>query len=134
MEQRVNIITLLVGDLQRSLAFYRDGLGWQPWWPKADTVEEIDHAAFDMGNGLSFVLYPSSLSNTANESQPLSTLELAQFLSTKAAVDATLQQAVAAGATVVQQPTTQDWGGYTARFADPDGHLWEIMWNRPNGD
>ena len=28
MEPRVSIVTLGVGDLGRSVAFYRDGLGW----------------------------------------------------------------------------------------------------------
>ena len=130
MQQRLNIVTILVEDLHRALAFYRDGLGWQPWWPTtemtAETTDEIDHAAFHLGHGLSLVLYPGAKRTQAG-SQPL--VELAQFVDTKAAVETTLQQAIAAGATVIAQATMQEWGGYTAKFADLDGCQWEITWN-----
>jgi uncharacterized glyoxalase superfamily protein PhnB len=129
MEQRLNIITVLVQDLEKALTFYRDGLGWQPWWPTAETTEEVDHAAFALQGALSFVLYPRPASSANQHVTRSPLIELAQFVNTKAAVDATLQQAVAAGATVVQQPITRDWGGYTAKFADLDGCHWEITWN-----
>ncbi len=129
MEQRLNIVTVLVEDLEKALTFYRDGLGWQPWWPTAETTEEFDHAAFALGGDLSFVLYPRPTAPANYNATQVPVIELAQFVNTKDTVDATLQQAIAAGATVVQQPTTQDWGGYTAKFADLDGCQWEITWN-----
>lgn len=129
MEQRLNIVTVLVQDLEKALTFYRDGLGWSPWWPTAETTEEVDHAAFALGTDLSFVLYPRPALSANQQVTSAPVIELAQFVNTKAAVDATLQRALTAGATVVQQPTPQDWGGYTARFADFDGCQWEITWN-----
>lgn len=129
MEQRLNIVTILVQDLGKALTFYRDGLGWQPWWPTPETTEDVDHAAFALGGELSFVLYPRPALWADHQVTQPPAIELAQFVDTQAAVDAALQRAVAAGATVVQQPTTQDWGGYTAKFADLDGCQWEITWN-----
>ena len=43
-------------------------------------------------------------------------------------VDATLERAVAAGGTADPSPK-QDYGVmYGRSVADPDGHIWEIMW------
>jgi uncharacterized glyoxalase superfamily protein PhnB len=126
MEQRLNIVAVLVEDLEKALTFYRDGLGWQPWWPTAQTTDEIDHAAFDLGYGLSLVLYPVATPPHVR-AQPV--VELAQFVATKAEVETVLQQATAAGAKVIMQGAEQEWGGYTAKFADLDGCQWEITWN-----
>jgi len=30
---------------------------------------------------------------------------------------------------VTQRPRDRPWGIYAGYFRDPDGHLWEIMWN-----
>ena len=54
---------------------------------------------------------------------------LAHNLHSKAEVDSLMEQAVAAGATLVKQPQDVFWGGYSGYFADPDGHLWELAWN-----
>lgn len=34
-----------------------------------------------------------------------------------------------AGAEIVKSAGDTFWGGYAGYFADPDGHLWEIVWN-----
>ena len=44
-------------------------------------------------------------------------------------VDALTAQAEAAGAAVIKAPEAVSWGGYCAWIADPDCHLWEIVWN-----
>ena len=59
MKPRINVITVAVDDLEKSLAFYRDSLGWRPRWPAEGTVEPFDHVAFELQSGLSFVLYPA---------------------------------------------------------------------------
>jgi uncharacterized protein len=43
--------------------------------------------------------------------------------------DAVIAQAKAAGATVTDEPHDRAWGVYSGYFRDPDGHLWEIIWN-----
>jgi predicted lactoylglutathione lyase len=47
----------------------------------------------------------------------------------KREVDELLAQAEAAGATLTDRPHGRPWGIYSGYFRDPDGHLWEIMWN-----
>ena len=54
---------------------------------------------------------------------------MAHNLDSPAEVDALLQQAVAAGATLLKAAHATDWGGYSGYFADPDGHLWEVACN-----
>lgn len=46
-------------------------------------------------------------------------------------VDSIMAQAQQAGATIVKAAHETFWGGYSGYFHDPDGHLWEIVWN-PN--
>jgi uncharacterized glyoxalase superfamily protein PhnB len=40
-----------------------------------------------------------------------------------------LAEAEAAGATFIDRGKERSWGGYTGHFRDPDGHLWEVVWN-----
>ncbi|HZN57065.1 MAG TPA: VOC family protein [Planctomycetota bacterium] len=136
MKPSINIITVAVQDLKRSLAFYRDGLGWPAWWPTDDSVDSLDHAAFELQKGLSLVLYPrASLARDAQESDPRPTsaeFSLTQFVASKADVDAVIRRAQAAGAELMRPPSDAPWG-YSGRFKDPDGHLWEILWNPDAG-
>jgi len=68
MKPRINVITVAVDDLEKSLAFYRDSLGWRPRWPAEGTVDPFDHVAFELQSGLSFVLYPrDALARDAQE-------------------------------------------------------------------
>jgi hypothetical protein len=36
-----------------------------------------------------------------------------------------VDRARAAGAEIIMEPSEQPWG-FTALFADPDGHLWQV--------
>jgi len=121
-----------VDDLKKSLAFYRDGLGWPPWWPTEDNIDSADHAAFELQNGLSFVLYPrAALAQDAQEqdARPSSAeFILTHVVGSKEEVDELLQHAESAGATLVGQPIDESWG-YSGKFKDVDGHLWEVLWN-----
>jgi hypothetical protein len=40
-----------------------------------------------------------------------------------------MEKAQAAGAEIVSPAAKVGWGGYTGWFRDPDGHLWEVVWN-----
>lgn len=131
MTPRVNIITVAVADLRKSLAFYRNALGWTAWWPDKENEESADHAAFKLENGLSLVLYPrDSMAREAGqaEGKPNSAeFSLTQIVPHKVDVDALIARAEAGGANILSRPHEQPWG-YSARFKDLDGHVWEVMW------
>ncbi len=137
MEPRITVITLGVDDLERALAFYRDGLGL----PSDGIVgEEFEYGAvafFHLRGGLILALWPrtSIARDTGLEPGPRSPVELTLGHNVDSAeqVDTILERAVAAGASVVKPAGATFWGGYSAYFQDPDGHVWEIAWN-PNID
>jgi len=131
MEPRISLITLGVADLERSLRFYRDGLGLPTTWTADKGV------VFLTTRGTAISLYP--LSHLARDLGPefeaaasaprgFSGITLAHNVREKADVDLLLAQAEAAGARVIKPGHDVFWGGYVAYFADPDGHLWEIAW------
>lgn len=139
MKPQLDVITLAVKDLEKSLAFYRDGLGL----PSQGIVGTEFHgsrtaaagavAFFEMQNGLMLALYPrSELAKDANHAAgPSSSTEfsLGYIVDSKEEVNALLQKAVQAGATTTEGPKERPWGIYSGYFEDLDGHLWEIIWN-----
>lgn len=129
----ISYITLGVDSLERSLAFYRDGLGLAT---KGILGEEFNNGAvvfFDFQPGLKLALWPrKSISEECGV--PLGTPDSAGFMlahnvANEAAVDAIVQQVINAGATIVRPAKRFSWGGYGAVFQDLDGHLWEVVWN-----
>jgi catechol 2,3-dioxygenase-like lactoylglutathione lyase family enzyme len=133
MKPRITLLTLGVDDLQRSLAFYRDGLGL-----KTDGIvgEEFEQGAvvfFDLQNGLRLALWRrKSLANDAGISQtpPSPTdLSIGHNVPSREEVDRVMAQATQAGAAIVKPAQSTFWGGYSGYFQDPDGHLWEVAWN-----
>jgi catechol 2,3-dioxygenase-like lactoylglutathione lyase family enzyme len=133
MQPRITFITLGVDDLDRAVRFYRDGLGL----PTPGIIgQEFEHGQtcfFDMQPGLKLALFPrASLAHDAGisvENPSRTEFALAHNVRTPAEVDALLQQAESAGATIVKSAQETFWGGYAGYFQDPDGHLWEIAWN-----
>jgi catechol 2,3-dioxygenase-like lactoylglutathione lyase family enzyme len=134
MKPRVTVLTIGVDDLERSLAFYRDGLGL-PTEGIIGTEFENGAVAFFKLNGDSLILalWPrSSLAKEANvEHGPHSATEftIGHNVNSKAAVDALMAEAARAGATITDPAHDRAWGGYSGCFQDPDGHLWEIAWS-----
>jgi uncharacterized protein len=141
MEPHIDVITLAVGDLDRSLAFYRDGLGLETAGVVAsELVDEETNAAgaiviFRLEGGLVLALYPrGELAKDADVPVgPPKTGEfsIGQLVESRAKVDELLAQAEQAGATLTGRPHDRPWGIYSGYFRDPDGHLWEIIWNPP---
>ena len=135
MKPRINFVTLGVGDLERSLAFYRDGLGLETKGIVGQEFEDGAVVFFHMNDGLILALYPSdSLSKDANidaARHRLGAVSIGHLVGSKAEVDRVMAQAEAAGATVTDAARDRFWGGYSGYFHDRDGHLWEIAWN-PN--
>jgi catechol 2,3-dioxygenase-like lactoylglutathione lyase family enzyme len=140
MKPRVTVITLGVDDLERSLAFYRDGLGLPTDGIVGAEFEYGAVAFFTLESGVILALWPraSIARDTGLEVTPRSPTELSlgHNLGTREDVDAVVEQAMTAGATIVKPPGETFWGGYSAYFQDPDGHLWEVAWNPqiPIGD
>ena len=133
MKPRITLVTLGVDDLERSLAFYRDGLGFPT---KGVVGTEFEHGAvafFDLQPGLRLAIWPrASLAHDARLPQgPKSATELslAHNVNSPAEVEAVMEQARRAGARVVKPAQRAFWGGYAGYFQDPDGHLWEVAWN-----
>jgi uncharacterized protein len=139
MEPHIDVITLAVGDLDRSLAFYREGLGLKTTGVTGTQIagDETNAAGavvmFHLRGGLILALYPrSELAKDADiPFGPSKTGELSigHLVENRADVDALLAQAEQAGAALTGQPHDRPWGIYSGYFRDPDGHLWEIIWN-----
>jgi uncharacterized protein len=139
MERRINVVTLAVSDLERSLAFYREGLGLTSAGViGSEFVGDDENAAgavamFELDGGLILALYPrSELAKDANvalgEAQS-GEFSLGYLVAGKDEVDTVLAQAEAAGAALTGPAHDRPWGIYSGYFRDPDGHLWEIIWN-----
>ncbi len=128
MEPRISIVCLGVSDLERSLRFYRDGLGLPT------TRRAADGVIFFQTSGVTLELFPyESLARDVSDAFNVprckfSGITLAHNVRSKAEVDALLQQAEAAGARIEKAAEDKDWGGYSGYFSDPDGYLWEIAW------
>jgi uncharacterized protein len=133
MKPRITVVTLAVSDLERSLRFYRDGLGL----PTDGIIGlEYEHGAvafFELQAGLMLALWPrESLAHDAGltPDPPSATgLSLGHNVASREEVDAVMEQARAAGAHIVKPPQNTFWGGYGGYFQDPDLHLWEVVWN-----
>ncbi len=133
MEPRISIITLGVSDLHRSVKFYRDGLHLPTSYKEGEGI------AFFQLKGTWLALYPSdSLAEDAalppersrsRARQGIGGFTLAHNVASKPEADAVLQEALAAGATLLKPAAETFWGGYSGYFADPDGHPWEVAWN-----
>ncbi len=133
MKPRITLITLGVDDLEKSVRFYRDGLGLAT---EGIVGKEFEHGAvafFDLQGGLKLALWPrSSLAHdVGTDVGPRSHTEfsIGHNVSSKAEVDSVMAQAAKAGAVIVKAAQDTFWGGYAGYFQDPDAHLWEVAWN-----
>ena len=133
MEPQITVITLGVDDLERAVAFYRDGLGFSTQGIIGSEFEHGAVAFFNLQPGLKLALWPrKSLSaDSGLPMQPRSALELSigHNVASQQAVDSVMRQAELAGARVVKRALPTFYGGYAGYFQDPDGHLWEIVYN-----
>jgi catechol 2,3-dioxygenase-like lactoylglutathione lyase family enzyme len=126
MDQRVSLVTLGVSDLARSVAFY-GALGWKP----ANDFEQ-QGVAFFQGPGTIIALWSReelAADSVVEDNGGWGGMTLAYNTSSPEEVDAVIEEARAAGATIGREPAEAFWGGYTAIFIDPDGHPWEVAHN-----
>jgi hypothetical protein len=138
MEPRIDVITLAVADLERSLEFYR-ALGFEsPGVIGTEFVADESTpggaaAMFELQRGLLLALYlRGDLAKDANlpvQAPQSGEFSIGHIVKTEAEVDMLLARAEAAGAMLTEEPHERPWGIYSGYFRDPDGHLWEIIWN-----
>jgi catechol 2,3-dioxygenase-like lactoylglutathione lyase family enzyme len=133
MDPQITLLTLGVVDLEQAVKFYRDGLGF----PTEGIIgTEFEHGAvafFELQPGLKLALWPrkSIAADTGIPEQKPSPTEftIGHNVSSISAVDKVMREATQAGAIVVKAPQTTFYGGYAGYFQDPDGHLWEVVYN-----
>jgi uncharacterized protein len=128
VEPRISIVTLGVGDLERSLRFYRDGLGLPTTWTTDRGI------IFFQTTGTCLALYPYAelAKDIADRPTPdrskFTGITFAHNVREKHEVDQVLEQARKAGAKIEKPAQDASWGGYSGYFSDPDGYLWEVAW------
>ncbi len=133
MKPRISVLTLGVADLERSLSFYRDGLGL----PTEGIIgREFEHGAvafFDLSDGLKLGLWSQAdiAHDTGLPQQPVSSTSftIGHNVLRKEDVDTVMDAAERAGAEIVKSSHDTFYGGYAGYFRDPDGHLWDVVWN-----
>jgi catechol 2,3-dioxygenase-like lactoylglutathione lyase family enzyme len=133
MKPRITVITLAVDNLETSLRFYRDGLGFKTEGIIGENFEHGAVAFFDLQGGLKLALWPrKSLAHDsglpAGPANPTE-LSIGHNVASKSEVDSVMTEAKRAGAIIVKPAQDTFWGGYAGYFQDPDRHLWEVVWN-----
>jgi catechol 2,3-dioxygenase-like lactoylglutathione lyase family enzyme len=136
VQPRLSVLTLGVADLEATLAFYRDGLGL----PTEGIVgREFEHGAvafFELSGGLKLGIWAQDdiVHDTGLSKTPISptALTIGHNVASREEVDEVIEQARRAGADIVKPPQDTFYGGYAGYFSDPNGHLWEVVWNPAN--
>jgi len=138
VKPRVHVITLAVDDLERSLAFYRrlglesEGVVATEYPGDAETAAGAI-AMFHLHGGLILCLFPrSELAKDAKVSVPPADgcqFSIGHAVGSRDEVDELLDAAERAGATVTVRAYDRPFGVYSGYFEDPDGHLWEVLYN-----
>ena len=128
MEPRISLVTLGVSDLERAVAFYRDGLGFPTTYKPGDPV-----AFFNTGGARLAVFPRAELAHdigphTPTEQAGFSGISLAHNVRTEAEVAAVLELAAAAGGAIIK-PAQEIFFGRHGYFSDPHGYYWEVAWN-----
>lgn len=133
MKPRITVLTLGANDLEKAVAFYRDGLGWATEGIIGKEFEYGAVAFFDLQHGVRLALWPGkSISNDTNltQKEPSPTdFTIGHNVASKEEVDDVMEQAKNAGAIIVKPAQDTFYGGYAGYFQDPDQHLWEVAWN-----
>lgn len=127
-EAHLSLVTLGVADLKRSIGFY-ESLGFRRKAQSAEGVGFFEAGACTLAVWPTDELAKDAGMDASEALPPFRSMSLAWNCGSKADVDAALARAKAAGATILKPAGDVFWGGYTAYFADPDGHLWEVAHN-----
>jgi hypothetical protein len=125
VQQRVSLVTLGVRDLARARRFY-EALGW------TTRAGADDDVVFFQAGGLVLGLWGReelAADSGVEDAGGWGGVTLAHNVRSPSDVDAVIEEARAAGATITREPGETFWGGYSGAFADPDGHAWEVAHN-----
>ena len=136
MQARLSVLTIAVDDLEQSLRFYRDGLRL----PTDGIVgTEFEHGAvafFDLAGGLKLAIWKQAdLAHDAGlvvTARCPTAFSIGHNVGRREDVDRVMEEARAAGADIVKPAQDTFYGGYAGYFRDPNGHLWEVVWNPAN--
>jgi uncharacterized glyoxalase superfamily protein PhnB len=133
MKPAITVLTLGVSNLPKSVAFYRDGLGWPTQGIIGSEFENGAVAYFNLQGGLKLALWPrkSLAADTGLPEQSPSATEISLGHNVASAdeVDRIMTLATSAGAVIVKPAQTTFYGGYAGYVQDPDGHVWEVVFN-----
>lgn len=129
MKPKTVIVSLPITDLDRSLRFYRDGLGLA-------TPEVDEHIiAFELPNLSLFLIerdefgkYTGRAGAVPQDPAAAAGCVLSCAIGSRAEVDDILVRAAAAGGSA-PEPAGDFDGSYMGYFRDPDGHVWELVYN-----
>lgn len=133
MEPRFTVLTLGVDDVERSFKFYRDGLGFPSQGIIGKEYEHGEAAFFDLKHGMKLALWAREDlawdAKVAKGNPAATEFSIGYNVRSKEEVDSMMELAEKAGANIPKPAQSTFWGGYAGYFQDPDGHLWEIVWN-----
>jgi catechol 2,3-dioxygenase-like lactoylglutathione lyase family enzyme len=117
--------------MEKSLRFYRDGLGFS-----TEEKENNPKVAFFNTTGTKFELCPLNflaediaVKNPPHGAMGFAGITLAYNVKNENEVDEVIGLARKAGAVISKAPQKASWGGYHAYFSDPDGYYWEVVYN-----
>jgi uncharacterized protein len=125
VKQRVSLITLGTTDLGRARRFY-EALGW------TTGAEHDDDVVFFQTGDMVVALWDRAKlaeDSCVKDNGGWGGVTLALNFASPAEVDAVIEEARTAGATIGREPAETFWGGYSGVFIDPDGHPWEVAHN-----
>lgn len=133
MRPRISVITLGVNDLEASVRFYRDGLGLHT---EGIVGQEFEHGAvafFPLQAGLMLALWSrediAHDTGIAESASSPTEFTIGHNVNRREDVDEIMELARQAGAAIIKEAHDTFWGGYAGYFQDPDGHVWETVWN-----
>src|SRR3989344_4058631 len=128
MKPKISIITLGTSDLEKSIRFYRDGLGFRPHnYKQGDTFMMLEM------EGTWLALFPKDRLaediTISPDGKGFGGITLAHNAMSKEEVDKVFKLAISKGAKAIKIPQEVFWGGYSGYFADPDDYYWEVAYN-----
>lgn len=127
MKSAISFITLGVNDLETAKAFYIDKFGWTP-------IKDSEGIVFFKLNGIILSLFPQAeladdASVVMHREGGFKGFTLAICLNSEEEVNATFEDLIKKGVTIVVPPQKVFWGGYRGYVEDLEKNIWEIAYN-----